>query len=401
MEAIAAVKTATVIVKNRDNIGKIILMVASIVLIPVLLLIALYLHIMSAFTPDGVLKSSEYFDGADSAIYSALQAVTEPYYEELKEEMAERRKEIIKNNTYKYEIIDANGKKQTITVEPTVNRRIHYIPESLMIAYLIMQGGIEIKTTTIDKDMVTAFLNSICSIEETDQGNDTFLIENRILTQEEIADIYFPEEPGRTKFLIMCNAYGEYFDVAETKIIAEDGSETVEREFSAASLSNVPLYLQYDTAWGTMSYGNGTIKKNGCCPTCLAMVFSYLCQQNIYPNDIVVWSGNRYYVDGAGTAWSIFQPASTQWGVKCTNIGKSQIAMCDALGNGKIIIASMGPGTFTKGGHFIVLTGITENGKIRVNDPNDSGTKKHSQKEFEQSLIIRECKNMWVFESER
>lgn len=398
MEAIAAAKTTAVLVKNKDNIGKIAAIAVVIIFMPMLLLIALFLYIMSAFTPDGVLKSPDYFDGADSAVYSSLQAVTQPFYEELKEEMKERKKEIIKNNTYEYEIVDENGKKKTITVEPTVNRRIYYIPESLIIAYLIMGDGIETKTATINEEMATAFLHNICYIEETDLGNDTFLIENKILTQKEIADLYFTSESDKTKFLITCNAYGEYFDVAETKVIMDDDSETLDGIFSVASHADVPLYLQYDITWGTQAYGNGTIKKNGCCPTCLAMVFSYLCQQNIYPNDVVAWAGNRYYVNGAGTAWSIFSPAAAQWGVKCTNIGKSQSAMTEALGNGKIIIASMGPGTFTKGGHFIVLTGITEDGKIRVNDPNDSGTKRHSEKAFEQSLILRECKNMWVFE---
>ena len=398
MEAITAVKAAAVVVKNKDNIGKIIGIIVLIFFMPVLLLIGLFLYIMSAFAPDGVLKSPTYFDGANSAIYSSLQVVTQPYYEELKEEMKERRKEIIKNNTYEYEITDENGEIKTVTVEPTVNRRIHYIPESLIIAYLIMENGIDTKNATINENMATAFLHSISYIEEIDQGNNTFLIENRILTEEEIADSYFTDESDRTKFLVTSNAYGEYFDVAETKVVMDDNSETPEGVIYSASLANVPLYLQYDITWGTQAYGNGTIKKNGCCPTCLAMVFSYLCQQNIYPNDVTAWAGNRYYVNGAGTSWSIFAPAATQWGVKCTNIGKSQNSMVEALGNGKIIIASMGPGTFTKGGHFIVLTGITEDGKIKVNDPNDSGTKRHSEKAFEQSLIIRECKNMWVFE---
>lgn len=31
----------------------------------------------------------------------------------------------------------------------------------------------------------------------------------------------------------------------------------------------------------------------------------------------------------------------------------------------------MGKGHFTNNGHFIVLRGITENGKILVNDPTD------------------------------
>ena len=69
-----------------------------------------------------------------------------------------------------------------------------------------------------------------------------------------------------------------------------------------------------------------------------------------------------------------------------------------ALSQGKLVVASMGPGTFTRGGHFIVLTGITDDGKIKVNDPNDNSSKQHINQAFAVSLILRESKAMWVFE---
>ena len=70
----------------------------------------------------------------------------------------------------------------------------------------------------------------------------------------------------------------------------------------------------------------------------------------------------------------------------------------EALSQGKLVVASMGPGTFTRGGHFIVLTGITDDGKIKVNDPNDNSSKQHINQAFAVSLILRESKAMWVFE---
>ena len=41
----------------------------------------------------------------------------------------------------------------------------------------------------------------------------------------------------------------------------------------------------------------------------------------------------------------------------------------DALAEGKLVIALMGPGHFTVSGHFIVLRGITSEGKVLVADP--------------------------------
>ena len=44
-----------------------------------------------------------------------------------------------------------------------------------------------------------------------------------------------------------------------------------------------------------------------------------------------------------------------------------------ALKEGKIVIALMeGTSLFTTGQHFIVWTGINENGKIMINDPNEA-----------------------------
>lgn len=404
MEIVAVARTAAFLVKNRKETGKLLLAVIAVILIPVLLLVALYLHVMSAFAPDGILQSAEYFDAADSAIYWSLQEILEPYYEEVKQDMAETREHIIAENTHTYIVtgengqilLDENGYPLESTVVPSVIRRLNDISKNLLIAYLLMVNGIDTGTAVVDEELVQDFLSTISSITETDQGNDSWLVENEVLSADEIAAIYFPDKYARIQFEVLCNAYEEYFDVAETIIIADDGSES-RAGFLTAYLSDVPLYLQYDTEWGTLAYGNGTMKQNGCCPTCLAMVFSYLCQRNIYPADIVSWSGNRYYVNGSGTSWSIFVPAADHWGVSCQSIGKNQSAMIEALGNGKIVIASMGPGTFTKGGHFIVLTGITADGKITVNDPNDNSTKRHIEKSFEISLILRECKGMWVF----
>lgn len=405
MELATAAKAAVVAFENRDKIGKVLGIAAIVIVSPLILIVVCFLGIMSAFSPDGVLQSAEYFDAADSAVYHSLQEIIEPYYGELKQDMAERREYIIDANTQVYTvmgenglpILDENGIPMTSTVVPSVTRKINDIPKNVLIAYLMMAEGIDTESADVDEELVKNFLSAISSIKETDQGSDSWLVENEVLSIDEIAALYFPDEYAQTQFKVLCNAYEEYFDVAETIVIADDGSESTEG-FLPANLSNVPLYLQYDTAWGMLSYGNGTIKRNGCCPTCLAMVFSYLCQRSVYPDDVVAWSGNRYYVNGSGTSWSIFAPAAEHWGVSCRGIGKNQNAMIEALGSGKLVVASMGPGTFTKGGHFIVLTGITEDGKIKVNDPNDNGTKQHINKSFEVSLILRECKNMWVFE---
>jgi hypothetical protein len=41
----------------------------------------------------------------------------------------------------------------------------------------------------------------------------------------------------------------------------------------------------------------------------------------------------------------------------------------DSLSSGKLVVVIMGKGHFTSSGHFIVLCGVTSEGKILVADP--------------------------------
>lgn len=411
MEMITVLKAGAAALSQKENIRKIIVIIVAAITTPILLFSLLFMQIMSAFEADGVLKSAQHMKGEDTAVHRSLQAVMEPYYENLYVKMEEEREKTIDRYTISYEVpVKKEEKKkeeekteepemETIVIKPTVMRKLNYIPENLIIAYLLLSGGIETETAEINGQMVWQFLDRITSIEESveeREGVKTYWIENKFWNIQEIADYYFDKETERNRFLITSDAYEVYFDAARSKIIDGSGEEIYVGTVLEC-LSAVPLYLQYDANWGNKTYGDGTIKRNGCCPTCLAMVFSYFSGKEIYPDEIAAWAGRRYYLAGAGTSWEIFSPAARNWNVNCSNIGKNQTEMIQALSEGKVIIASMGPGTFTKGGHFIVLSGITEEGKLKVNDPNDNNVKRHAERAFEISLILRESKNMWVF----
>ena len=59
----------------------------------------------------------------------------------------------------------------------------------------------------------------------------------------------------------------------------------------------------------------------------------------------------------------------------------------DALAEGKLVVAIMSQGHFTKSGHFIVLRGV-QNGKILVADP---ASYHRSGQMWDLSLILREA----------
>ena len=63
----------------------------------------------------------------------------------------------------------------------------------------------------------------------------------------------------------------------------------------------------------------------------------------------------------------------------------------NALEAGNPVILAMGKGDFTSRGHYIVLTGVTEEG-FRVNDPN---SRENSQKLWTYEQLEKQIRNIW------
>ena len=65
-----------------------------------------------------------------------------------------------------------------------------------------------------------------------------------------------------------------------------------------------------------------------------------------------------------------------------------------ALEAGTPIICVVGPGDFTDSGHFLVLTGVDEDGKIILNDPN---SKIRSKEAWDINQLMGQIKNLWAY----
>ena len=130
------------------------------------------------------------------------------------------------------------------------------------------------------------------------------------------------------------------------------------------------------------------------------MVVTGLTGNTVTPPEVANWAGPRYYVKGAGSSWSLFDGAAKRYGLKVKQINKRDIqTILNNLKQGNPIIVSMGRGDFTRAGHFIVLTGVTADGKITVNDPNSSA---RSKKTWSLSTIISQSSKkgnapFWAF----
>ena len=159
----------------------------------------------------------------------------------------------------------------------------------------------------------------------------------------------------------------------------------------------IPHYLQTD--YGNIPYGGGSIASSGCGPTSFAMIASYLTGNTITPPDAVAWCGNSYYKPGGGTYWSYFQAAASHFGCGSVTQTSNANTVLQALSEGCPVISSQRAGLFTSGGHFIVLRGVTANGKVLVNDPNDSDAKNYINREFDMMSEIHATANAyWIFD---
>lgn len=157
-----------------------------------------------------------------------------------------------------------------------------------------------------------------------------------------------------------------------------------------------PLFIQWDERWGYHQYGNNYIAINGCGPTALAMVVVGLTgDRGVNPKVVADFAyENGYYVDGVGSSWELMTSGATNFGITGEELPLSEESILSTLRNGYPIIATMGPGDFTTSGHFILLTGVTDDGKIIVND---SDSKIKSEKTWDIDIFMNQTNNLWKF----
>ncbi|MBQ7924957.1 MAG: C39 family peptidase [Lachnospiraceae bacterium] len=158
----------------------------------------------------------------------------------------------------------------------------------------------------------------------------------------------------------------------------------------------IPLFLQWDKRWGYECYGNNFLAVNGCGPTCLAMVYCGLTgdgEQN--PYSIACLSAEKgFYVENAGTSWTMMTELARELGLTVHQVVYDEPHIRAFLQKDYPIICVLGPGDFTDSGHFIVLTGLDEQGRVIVNDPNSP---QNSNQVWELERIIPQMKNLWGY----
>lgn len=164
---------------------------------------------------------------------------------------------------------------------------------------------------------------------------------------------------------------------------------------------SIPLFIQWDERWGYEWYVENYLGVNGCGPTCLSMVVCGLTGSTSWnPAAVAQFAAEEgYYAEGSGTSWDLMTEGAGELGLSAQILDKTEENIKASLSEeGKAIICSMSPGDFTDTGHFIVLTGLDEDGKVLVNDPNSP---KNSEKHWSMDVLLPQVKGMWVFTEQK
>lgn len=177
-----------------------------------------------------------------------------------------------------------------------------------------------------------------------------------------------------------------------TQDAAQAPTSTPKRDWQAGQ---VPYLYQTDATWADYGYAGGSVRENGCGPTCLSMAYVALTgKTDRDPASMAAFSQLSGYVDAEGnTLWALMDEGAARLGLKSASVPADISSLRAELLAGHPVIASVGPGDFTTEGHFIVLVGIDDNDQLAIRDPNSV---ERSNVTWDGAKVLSQCRSLWA-----
>lgn len=152
----------------------------------------------------------------------------------------------------------------------------------------------------------------------------------------------------------------------------------------------ITYYNQGDARWGNYLWGGkDPLSIYGCGPTIMAMLITSLTGNQVLPIDASNWAAaNRCWAPGDGSYHCLIKDASSAFGLEATPIRDYSVSgIQQALDSGHLVVALVRKGHFTQSGHFLLITRMTEEGKVRIADPNSY---ENTTMDWDPSIILKE-----------
>lgn len=159
----------------------------------------------------------------------------------------------------------------------------------------------------------------------------------------------------------------------------------------------VPLYLQQ--SYPDTMYGNYNITTNGCGITTLAMISSYLADEELTPPEMCARYGS--FSHNTGTDGSLFEIAPPQLGYYLVKKSYDWREARDYMRKGHAVVVVQYRGYWTSGGHYLVLEALSQDGMVQVRDSNMYNyvnLPRHKDDRFPWDTIISAGMGYWIFQ---
>lgn len=163
----------------------------------------------------------------------------------------------------------------------------------------------------------------------------------------------------------------------DTRLSMKDKKETI---------AGFIYFNQGDAAWNENGY---CIKSSGCGPTAMAVCISSLTKKWVTPLDTTIWAYEHGYYSNAGSAHEVVPALANNYQLGCNGLGTDYKKIRDALKKKHPVVGLMGPGYFTKGGHFIALVAIDDKDQVTVADV---GSRQRSTYKYRLKDVIEQSK---------
>ena len=161
------------------------------------------------------------------------------------------------------------------------------------------------------------------------------------------------------------------------------------------------FYLEIPLMWQTdypdIPYSEGSVATSGCGISCLAMIASYLHDNEYTPGEL----GLAYNSKATNNA-ARMEYGATDLGIEFETTYFWDEAMEQLKAGHPVILLVDSRSTFTSGGHFIVATKYTDYGHIMINDPNGWNYQREElingyENGFPECVVEKGFVKAWIF----
>ena len=162
-------------------------------------------------------------------------------------------------------------------------------------------------------------------------------------------------------------------------------------------IPDVPLYIQQD--YTESRYGAFPLASYGCGITTLAMFASYMADEYLTPPALAKRYGSYCHI--SGTDASLISDAAPELGYYVLTTSYEWRDAEAYMQQGYKAICLQHKGYFTRGGHYLVLRSLNDDGTVSIRDSNLYNYGKlhpHKDDHFPWSKIIPSGVNYWIFQ---